>query len=118
MKIIKITNLIHPGGRADYKGLNLEQIVPGSQLYPSYDNVAYFFYDGAVTEGGDISIVTQATYDSHKQRIADELTQIVTPEKRIENLELENQTLKQQLQQTNSDLVGFMDFYFTTTPGV
>jgi hypothetical protein len=28
------------------------------------------------------------------------------------------QELEQQLQQTNSDLVGFMDFYFSTTSGV
>lgn len=32
--------------------------------------------------------------------------------------QLRIQELERQLQQTNADLVGFMDFYFSTTPGV
>lgn len=40
------------------------------------------------------------------------------PEKDFAELQTENTTLKQQLEQTNKDLVEFMDFYFSNTPGV
>lgn len=69
--IIKISNLIN-NGQVDYKGLDIDKIVPFTQLYPNYDNVAYFMYDGEVTETTGIQIVSQATYDEHKKRIANE----------------------------------------------
>lgn len=89
MFIVKVNNLTQANGKLDYKGLDINKIVGGTQLYPSYDNVAYFFYDGEVNEGGDIQIITQATYDSHKIRIDEENASFITPEKRIEQLESE-----------------------------
>lgn len=97
MQIIKVNNLIQSNGRADYKGLDLSKIMSGTQLYPSYDNVAYFFYDGDVAEGGDISIVSETAYNEHKARIEEELAKIDTPEKKIERLEEENRLLQQSL---------------------
>jgi len=70
--IVKVFNLVQDNGHVDYKGLDLNKIVGGTQLYPNYDNVAYFMYDGDVTETTGIQIVTQATYDEHKNRIANE----------------------------------------------
>lgn len=40
------------------------------------------------------------------------------PLKQAELLKAENDMLRKQLEQTNNDLVGFMDFYFSNTPGV
>ena len=88
MKIVKVNNLI-TNGIADYRGLDLSRIVSGSQLYPDYDNVAYFFYDGDVSEGGDVSFVTQATYDEHKKRIENK-PRPITPEEKILKLEQED----------------------------
>jgi hypothetical protein len=94
MPLVKVSNVRQSNGTFDYKGLDRSKIVGGSQVYPSYDNVAYFQYDGEVVEGADIKLVTQATYDEHKQRVAEELANIITPEKKIE--QLEQQVLSQQ----------------------
>lgn len=69
MIIIKVTNLRKASGETDYKGLDIDKIKGGSQLYPSTENAAYFEYDGEVVEGGDISVITQATYDEQRERI-------------------------------------------------
>lgn len=87
MNIVKINNLIKPSGMADYKGIDLEQIVGGSQLYPHDENAAYFFYEGQVTPAGDVSIVSQSVYDGVVSKIQEELDKFVSPEKRIEELE-------------------------------
>ena len=89
MKLIKISNLLQINGQPDYKGLDLEKIVPGTQLYPDYDNVAYFEYDGEVAEGGDVRIVTRATYDEHKNRITNQ-PRPMTPEDEIAKLKQED----------------------------
>lgn len=70
--IVKVSNLIQSNGHADYKGLDLNKIVAGTQLYPDYDNVAYFFYDGEVPTVTGLQVVTLATYDEHKNRIANQ----------------------------------------------
>lgn len=87
MNIVRITNLIQPGGRADYKGLDLDRIIAGSQLYPNDENTAYLFYDGDVAPDGDISIVSQSVYDGVVSKIQAELDKFVSPEQRINELE-------------------------------
>lgn len=84
MKIVKVSNLII-NNVADYKGLDLNKIVGGTQLYPDYDNVAYFFYDGDVIESTYLEIVTEATYIEHKKRI-DSAPKPITQEQQIANL--------------------------------
>lgn len=79
MKIIEVKNLIQASGTADYKGLDIDNIVSGTQLYPDYDNVAYFHYDGEAVDHADVSVITPATYAEHKQRI-DNKPQPLTPE--------------------------------------
>ncbi|AEH46799.1 hypothetical protein [Parageobacillus thermoglucosidasius] len=68
MKIVKVSNLIQPNGTTDYKGLDLEKIVPGSQLYPD-DNTAYFFYTGNVVEHVDVTVITEEEYNAKKKEI-------------------------------------------------
>jgi hypothetical protein len=85
MTIIKITNLIQQNGQADYKGLNLDTIVKGSQLYPENENVAYVKYVGAIPIHSDVSEIAQAEYDSIKQSI--ENSRPPSLEERIKTLE-------------------------------
>ena len=108
MLIIKVSNLIQVDGRADYKGLELSQIVGGTQLYPSYENSAYFFYDGEVENGNGVQIISQVVYDEHKNRIEEEQANVLTPEKRIEKLEEENANLRLEMAQSNTELFEMM----------
>ncbi|WP_243299143.1 hypothetical protein [Bacillus litorisediminis] len=87
MEILKVSNLIQSNGQADYKGLDISKIQAGSQLYPSTENTAYFFYSGEVQAGPEVTVIDQATYDNVKAQIEQELANIVTPEKKLEQLE-------------------------------
>lgn len=86
MKIIHIKNLFNTIGSADYRGLDLTKIVPGSQMYPPDKNEAYLFYDGTVTSKGDLLVIDQVTYDAEAARI-DSLPRPVTDTERIAGLE-------------------------------
>lgn len=66
MIIVKITNLSQPNGKADYKGLDTALIVGGTQVYPTTDNVAYFFYDGEATLSAECEIISREVYDAEK----------------------------------------------------
>ena len=66
MKFIKVKNLRQQTGACDYKGLDIDLIVTGSQLYPSDDNSAYFMYNGEVVNHIDLSIITQDEYEKVK----------------------------------------------------
>ena len=92
MKIIKVSNLF-TNGKADYKGLDLDKIVGGTQLYPKDDNVAYFYYEGDVTGNEEITIIDQAMYEEKKQSIVDEASNTMTTEKEIEQLKQQNKEL-------------------------
>lgn len=86
MNIVKVNNFVQSNGNCDYKGLNLSKILAGSQLYPSYENAAYFFYDGEVSDGEEVQLIEQSVYDEIKQKIAEELASYVSPERELEQL--------------------------------
>ena len=70
MIIIKVSNLTKNTGLCDYKGLNLDLIEGGTQLYPTWENTAYFYYsDDSIVSVGDITVIDQATYDSIKTQM-------------------------------------------------
>jgi hypothetical protein len=69
MQIVKVSNLVQPNGTADYKGLDLDKIVPGSQLYPDNENTVYFFYTGDVVEHADVMVITEEEYYAKKAEI-------------------------------------------------
>ncbi len=59
---IKISNLIQSDGNADYKTLNLDFIVPGSQIYPTNENVAYVEYNKTFEVHDELSEVTKEEF--------------------------------------------------------
>ena len=85
----------------DYKGLDIHKIVSGTPIYPEGTNTAYFEYDGDVVEGGDVQVITKATYDTHKKAIENQ-PKPVTPEDRIQQLEEQNLSLMLALAELDS----------------
>lgn len=70
MKYVKVINLTNAFGTADYKGLNIEMIIPGSQVYD--DTLSLFI--GATTEealpmNADLIEITEEEYKSQKAEI-------------------------------------------------
>lgn len=61
---LKISNLAGLNGRCDYKGLDIDLIVPGTQVYPSGEDVAYFSFDGDLVEHPDITVLTEEEYQA------------------------------------------------------
>lgn len=58
---LKINNLIQLGGSADYKGLNIDLIVGGTQIYflENGRNEAYFQYNGEPVNHTDLEVITE-----------------------------------------------------------
>ncbi|QXE19551.1 hypothetical protein [Clostridium sp. 001] len=70
MKYIKINNFYNKFDQPDYKGLDLNQICAGSQLYPP--NVTYAIFatnEELTTLSADIVEITEADYTSEKTAI-------------------------------------------------
>lgn len=70
MKYVKVINLTNAFGTADYKGLEIEMIIPGSQVY---DNTLSVFI-GATTEEvlpshSDLIEITEIDYAAQKSEI-------------------------------------------------
>ena len=84
--IVKISNLTGANGIADYKGLNIDLNVAGSQVYPNDENVAYLFNTGAIPEHADIEIITEEEYLLAKQA-HESKPRPATVESRVQQLE-------------------------------
>lgn len=70
MKYVKVINLTNAFGTADYKGLEIEMIIPGSQVY----DITLSVFIGATTEEAlpihaDLIEITEAEYKSKKSEI-------------------------------------------------
>lgn len=81
---IKISNLMNTDGKADYKGLDLNLIVAGSQIYPN-DNTAYLKYNGTAATDNDITELTESDYLAKKNEIEKPATTI---ESRVSAIEI------------------------------
>ena len=88
MKIIKVNNLFNNTGLADYKGLDLEKIVAGTQLYPYNDNFCALYYMGELPEHSDLEELSQEDYELIKENIKKE-----TPLSDAERLKMQEQAI-------------------------
>ena len=93
MKILKVNNLIQISGAADYKGLNLNKIVTGTQIYPPTDNSAYFYYEGDYAPLKDIQEVDEVTYQQVIEEMSNRTGDTVSSEQEIELLKQKNEEL-------------------------
>lgn len=65
---IKITNLI-TDNNADYKSLNVDKIISGSQVYDFTNHIAYVEYNETFTPHNDLIEITQTEYDNVKKAL-------------------------------------------------
>ena len=69
MKAVKISNLVQPNGSVDYKGLNIDLNVPGTQVYDIEDgnNVAYLYTtQDVLPQHPDLIEISEAEYEAAK----------------------------------------------------
>jgi hypothetical protein len=92
MKYVFISNLIGVGGVADYKGIDLNGIIPNTQLYPNVDGemVAYLGLDSNLTipTHDDVQEITSTEYQAAREDYESSLPQ--SPEQAIEELKSQN----------------------------
>jgi len=103
---IKINNLIQKNGVADYKGLDLNLIIPGTQIYPATENTAYFYYNGEKNENADVLGITESEYMAKKSE--DESNLSISAEEEIKLLKQENLSIKQSMAELAELILGGM----------
>lgn len=65
--ILKISNLRQDNGVYDYKGLDVNQFVSGSQVYPNgFDSVFLMTKEEVIPTHIDIVVIPQSEYDAEK----------------------------------------------------
>lgn len=69
MIYVKVSNLFTSRGNADYKGLDLDKIVPNTQLYPEGENYCIVGYDGDLPANADLAEVTETDHTALKDQI-------------------------------------------------
>lgn len=90
MIYIKVDNLIQLNGNADYKGLDIDGILAGTQIYllENGKNEAYFTYNGDIVGHDDIQQITEEEYLAVKYDYEKSLSVAVNPEEEIQQLRL------------------------------
>ncbi|EHQ92081.1 hypothetical protein [Desulfosporosinus youngiae] len=91
MKFGKIVNFTNMFGQCDYKTLNIDSIVPGSQGYKMDRSCFVFACDCDLPQHEDISELTQAQWQAEKTAIANENSaEQQTIEQKIDDLKSQN----------------------------
>lgn len=97
MPFVKIINLQN-NGVFDYKGIDLDKIVAGSQAYDQDNKLVYVEYSSnKIPNHSDLSVVTTEEYQeaiSKRDKEREEQYKL-SPEYKIQVLEEENQKLKE-----------------------
>jgi len=79
MTYIKINNLFQPDGMCDYKGLDIDKIVAGTQLYPNDENACYFQFNGSVVSHKDVKVISLTDYQTAYEKMVDSSSQPQEP---------------------------------------
>lgn len=69
MIYVKVSNVFTSQGNADYKGLDLDKIVPGTQLYPQGANYCIVGYEGDLPMNTDLVEVTETDHTTLMDQI-------------------------------------------------
>lgn len=107
MKGIKITNVVgERGGNYDYKGLDFELFVPGTQIYPKGTrDFCVITEEENIPEHEDIVRITEEEYEAVFKA---EMERAREPGP-IEKLQAENEELRKQIDSMQLALMGIMD---------
>jgi formaldehyde-activating enzyme involved in methanogenesis len=90
MYFYKINNLINQKGNADYKGIDISKIMPGTQVYPQdykTNNSCLIASTEVKQTNGDLVQITEEEYNTFKQEILSAFQVQPTAEERITLLE-------------------------------
>ncbi|WCR29708.1 hypothetical protein L3476_13870 [Paenibacillus thiaminolyticus] len=104
---LKLINVVGPnGGNCDYKGLDINKFVSGSQVYPRGTRDFYVITEQEdIPEHPDIQFVTEeeyeAAYEAERNRPREPGP--------IEKLQSENEELRKQIEAMQLALMGMMD---------
>ncbi|AET70755.1 hypothetical protein Desor_5379 [Desulfosporosinus orientis DSM 765] len=91
MKFGKIVNFTNMFGQSDYKNIDINLIVAGSQAYKSDGSCFVFAYDGDIPQHEDISELTQVQWQEEKMAIdAENSADKQTIEQKIDDLQSQN----------------------------
>ncbi|MFW5436260.1 hypothetical protein [Paenibacillus apiarius] len=104
---LKIVNIMpERGGNCDYKGLDIDKFIPGSQVYPSGTRDCYVITEEEnIPEHEDITLITTEEYEA-----ASAAEQNVQHEPGpIEQLQEENKELRKQIDAMQLALLGIME---------
>ncbi|PZM67506.1 hypothetical protein [Paenibacillus dendritiformis] len=104
---LKVTNVIGPrGGECDYKGLDIDKFVPGTQVYPAGTRDFYVITEQEdIPVHEDIHLITEEEY-SEAFNAENERQREPGP---IEKLQEENAELRKQIDAMQLALIGIMD---------
>lgn len=72
MMNLKINNILAQDGSIDYKGLNIEKFIAGTQKYPISHEYCIVKTSGEVPEHNDIIVLTDSEYEAEKELIDNE----------------------------------------------
>lgn len=104
---LKVINVApERGGNYDYKGLDIDKFVPGTQVYPSGTRDFYVITEQEdIPEHEDIHLITteeyEAAYEAERNRQHEPGP--------IEQLKAENEELRRQLDALQLAVMGMMD---------
>lgn len=104
MRFFKIINYYDQNGVVDYKGLDIDKIVAGTQAYDHLGERCLIGYEGEYDPHPEIVELTSEQYETEKQDIiASYPPAPATTDQRVEALEQENAELKARLNQTEQE---------------
>ncbi|WP_121614802.1 hypothetical protein [Virgibacillus halodenitrificans] len=94
MKCFKISNFIKSNGDADYKGLNINQFIAGSQAYDFENSVCLVkTREDSIPSSPDLQVLTEKEYNETKD-IINSNSPAVQEETKIENLEKKQEVMQ------------------------
>ena len=95
MKFLKIRNI--GNGVIDYKGLDINQFLPGFQVYPSgVDYCLVATNEDDFTEHTDVQEITQAEYEQERDEVLASMPKPINPEDLQNQLNDANATIAEQ----------------------
>ncbi|BFH11191.1 hypothetical protein [Paenibacillus melissococcoides] len=104
---LKIINAIgERGGNYDYKGLDFEKFVPGTQVYPTGTRDFYVITEQEdIPKHEDIHLITTEEYEAAYEAEHNKQHELGP----IEKLQTENEELRRQLDALQLAVMGMMD---------
>lgn len=104
MIYVKVINYIDRG-LADYKGMDIDSIVPGTQVYDDLGVRCVVGYHGAIPDNADLEVLTESEYLAEREDIIANIPPGLDP---LEQMKIEVEKLKAAKEQAEADSINNM----------